>query len=237
MIRHGKNDHRIRFEMRDRIQKTLRYMDSKYGYGWGQNKKACADPKLMLCQLWIKQHDDSSVSAFFESELNRKIYDLRMAGEGQKYISEMLDINMSLVHGRLNYLKRNKLLDDAPPIINRRNLNLKIEMPPRDEIKALIANGAVYARLAEKYGVSSTTIDAWVTRYGLDDLVKTVRKQKLEYVVIYQGKVNKYENINECSNTLNFSKNRIGKIKAEPGGWHGIKILTGFDYHKKMQEA
>ncbi|WP_124977309.1 hypothetical protein [Ligilactobacillus salitolerans] len=212
-------------------------MDSKYGYGWGQNKKACADPKLMLCQLWIKQHDDSSVSAFFESELNRKIYDLRMAGEGQKYISEMLDINMSLVHGRLNYLKRNKLLDDAPPIINRRNFNIKIEMPPRDEIESLIASGVVYQSLAKKYEVSRTTIATWVTRYGLDDLAETVRRQKLTYVVIYQGKTREYRTADECSATLNFTKSKIHKIKAKKDGWRGMRILSGFDYRREMQKV
>ncbi|WEV56148.1 hypothetical protein [Ligilactobacillus acidipiscis] len=177
MIKHGKNDNRIRFEMRDRIQEIAKYMDKKYGENcWANDERACVDPQLVTLQLWLGNHATSFEENFNSPDWQR-VYELRMRGAGQAQIAETLGITKSKVASRLRSMKVHHKLDNAKPIRKKkkvqRNRNLAYPKPSRKELIKLVDNGMNKTSIAKKLGVGRKLLYRWLKS---DDLMEYSKK-------------------------------------------------------------
>jgi len=177
LIRNGKDDHRIRFEMRDRIHAVLKYMDKKYGENrWANDERACADPQFVTLQLWLDMHATPFEENFNSPEW-QKVYQLRMQGYGPVEIVKALGITKSKAVGRLHAMQIHGKLDNPKPIIRRPkiqpNRNLAYPKPPREELIALIDSGMNKTEIAEKLNVGRKVLYKWLRQ---DDLIEYSKK-------------------------------------------------------------
>lgn len=177
MIRHGANDHRVRFEMRDRIQAVLKYMDKKYGEDrWVNNELALVDPQFLTLQIWIEKNPTLFEQNFFSKEWQR-VYRLRMQGKGPTEIADILGMHKGTVTSWIKQMKLHGKLDNAGPIIKRPkvqdNQNLAYPKPPREELIRLLDSGMNKSEIAKKLGVGRKVLYKWLRK---DDLMEYGKK-------------------------------------------------------------
>lgn len=228
MIRHGKNDHRIRFEMRDRIQETLKHLESKYGHGWMHDKKALADPKLLMMQLWMNQHADFSI---FDEPDYQEIYQLRMQGKRPTEIARITGFKRSFVTSKLRVMKEHHKLDDAP------NYSGQTVKPKRFELLELVKKGYNKSAIGKVYGVSARTVYEWLRKDKLIKLSQNVIKQKKAYIVIKGDEIIKFKNCDECCVGLNISRQALYHAKNSGEKYHSMTFMSEYDYIQNGLEA